>query len=186
MLCAPDGGQGAAMSKFDLTEVLTEKLLKRFWDKVDKHAPNGCWEWTAANSGGKRPYGQFFILNPDGSRQLYQAHRVSWLIQHGSIPSSNIDLCHKCDNPKCVNPSHLFLGSRKENMEDCKRKGRNSPPPVRRGERANSAKLTEKDVRYIRSRPKRYGLFTELAAVFDVDTRTIENIWYRRTWKHID
>src|SRR4051794_32506507 len=98
------------------------EVLGRFWSKVSKRGhPKGCWEWTAGvfKSGG---YGQF-NMRVAGKRQPYRAHRISYELAHGPIPS---DLCvlHECDNRVCVNPAHLFLGTRGDNCDDMHAKGR--------------------------------------------------------------
>ena len=93
--------------------LISNKLLKRFWQKIEKSTD--CWEWTACKSHG---YGQ---LHSNG--KLIRAHRLSWIIHHEQIPSELLVL-HKCDNPGCVNPSHLFLGTQSDNLRDASKKGR--------------------------------------------------------------
>lgn len=88
--------------------------MKRFFDKVDK--TEDCWNWTASSRG--QGYGAFKI-----NGKVIDAHRVSWTIHFGEIPNG-LFVCHKCDNKKCVNPDHLFLGTQKDNMNDCLQKGR--------------------------------------------------------------
>ena len=95
--------------------------MKRFEDKIKRNVKNGCWEWTAS-------------LNPDGYGRFYLnekymgAHRASWMIHNGEIPSGDGShgtcVLHKCDNRKCVNPDHLFLGSQQDNLSDMEEKGR--------------------------------------------------------------
>jgi len=110
----------------DKIEVVTRKQRKmtpiseRFWAKVNKDAPNGCWEWHSSLTGGG--YGAFFVHHPD-KREIVRAHRFSWELANGSIPNG-LWVLHKCDNRICVNPDHLFLGNRSDNMIDCARKGR--------------------------------------------------------------
>lgn len=95
---------------------------ERFWSKVNKEAPGGCWEWTAGlNSAG---YGQF--SNWPSAPQ--RAHRVSWEFANGEIPDG-LCVLHRCDNRPCVNPAHLFLGTKGDNIRDCFAKGRGNPMP---------------------------------------------------------
>jgi hypothetical protein len=87
----------------------------RFWPKLNKG--DGCWEWT----GGCNDWG-YGMMKGDGGKMLY-AHRVSYELHHGEIPNG-LFVCHVCDNPKCANPDHLFLGTHKDNMADMMVKGR--------------------------------------------------------------
>ncbi len=93
----------------------------RFWPKVEKGGAGDCWEWTA----NKTPFGYGKIFGPDemGRRRGLKAHRVSWNIHHGPIPLGRI-VMHTCDNPGCVNPAHLRLGSYRDNNLDKAIKGR--------------------------------------------------------------
>lgn len=97
-----------------------------FWAKVDKKSPNDCWEWTAQLMPGKMPYGRMMY-----SRKRWLTHRLAWTFTFGQIPEGLL-VCHKCDNPKCCNPSHLFLGTDKDNFDDMANKGRNMQPPLNR------------------------------------------------------
>lgn len=92
-----------------------EDDLKRFWSKVTKGKPNECWVWHGANV---RGYGQFWFRGKKA-----RASRASWSIHFGEI-KNGLWVLHKCDNPPCVNPKHLFLGTRSDNMLDCFKKGR--------------------------------------------------------------
>ena len=117
---------------------MDRKTERRFWAKV--HKTDKCWEWTACkNSTG---YGQIRI---DGQAVL--AHRLSWEMAHGQEIPPNMYICHSCDNPGCVRPDHLFLGTPSENLYDSSSKDRNHP---HRGEDNIWAKLTNAQVIEIR------------------------------------
>ena len=136
-------------------------------------APNGCWEWN------KRPdihgYGDL-----DWRGKRYKAHRFSYEKHFGPIPDG-ARICHKCDNPKCVNPDHLFAGTQKENIRDCVEKGRNC-----RGEKQGRSKLKEADVLFIREQCKnRTTSHKDLAKLFNVHPFHISAIHRRVFWKHI-
>jgi len=94
---------------------MRKTVEERFWAKVDK--TDSCWVWTGATL--RRGYGQIRIP----VKKAKQAHRLSWEIHNGPIPDGML-VCHKCDNPPCVNPAHLFLGTQSDNNKDCVRKGR--------------------------------------------------------------
>ena len=149
-------------------------IMERFWNKVNKHAENGCWEW-AAGPCGHWGYGGFTI---DG-RSMY-AHRVSWMFEHGPIPDG-LYVLHKCDNPPCVNPDHLFLGTHTDNMRDMVEKGRARGGSLP-GESNGQAKLTEADVLAIRADKRTQQA---IADEYGVSRRAIGYIKNRKTWTHI-
>ena len=107
------------MTKHKLTP-----LADRFWARVEKG--ENCWEWTGATAVG---YGYLGLgRREDG---IAGAHRISWQLHYGEIPPG-MDVCHHCDNRKCVRPDHLFLGTRRQNMQDASRKGRLATLPHHR------------------------------------------------------
>lgn len=134
----------------------------------------GCWNWTASTIG--KGYGQCHV------RHLKErfAHRVSFQAFKGEIPPDT-DVLHTCDNKLCVNPSHLFLGTKKDNAQDMKAKGRHLY-----GERNTEAKLTEKQVLQIH-RLYRTGAFStyQLAEQFSVRQGTIWKILNGHRWAHV-
>ncbi len=138
-----------------------------FWSKVKRGT--GCWEWQAScyTDG----YGRYII-----NRTIRCAHRVSYEMGHDPIPKGML-VCHTCDNPPCVRPSHLFLGTYKDNMIDASRKGR-----MCRGEENNKSKLTEKDVKGILSDTRSHRT---IARDYSVSHNVIGKIKRRQTWKHV-
>lgn len=95
---------------------MTRPLADRFWEKVQR-TEDGCWPWTGATY----PFGYGAIGR--GHMRVEAAHRVSWELHHGPIPAG-LKVLHRCDNPPCVNPEHLFLGTQADNMRDKQLKGR--------------------------------------------------------------
>ena len=136
----------------------------RFWNKVKK--TDGCWEWM----GFCNRYGKFTY---EGG-QL--AHRYSWLLHKGPIPD-DLHVLHRCDNTKCVNPEHLFLGTHDDNMKDKAKKGR---APGFKGESHPLSRFTSEDIEYIRSCSKRS---VELAAEFNTNYNYINQIRRGDSWK---
>ena len=147
---------------------------KQFWDKVDKSGD--CWEWRGGIDGNGYGY-----LRDSG--KMTRAHRFIYALMYGFIPEG-LCICHHCDNPICVKPSHLFLGTHRDNMRDCIAKGRFRQPD-NRGENNGKSKLDENDVHEIR-RLRSLGIAPVLLAKrWGVGTRNVNLIISRETWKHI-
>ena len=155
---------------------MSKTILQRFNEKWLPHPRTGCWIWTG--SLGSTGYGAF-----GAQGKTRKAHRVSWEIHNGEIPkhdsSHGMCVCHKCDNPRCVNPSHLFLGTNTDNVRDMVRKGRHVPPI---GEFGGASKLTEADVRAIRNDAR---TTRKIAEDYPVSKSQIHSIKSGNSWKHI-
>ncbi len=132
----------------------------------------GCWYWTGAKDA--LGYGRFGIKG-----KIYLAHRIAFQIANGYLDET-ADICHSCDYPSCVNPAHLFEGTRKENMQDCKSKGRHSY-----GESRPLAKLTEVEVIKIRLMYAQGWSQRKLAHEFNISRWVIQDIIQKKTWTHI-
>jgi hypothetical protein len=127
---------------------LPRPLIDRLLESIKKQ-PSGCWEWQKARRDGD---GHGFIKI---RKKMCYAHRIAWEIYRGPIPDG-MQVCHRCDNPPCINPDHLFLGTQRDNNYDCIAKGRarSIPPPPRPGAlQANATKLTPEMVRTILETP---------------------------------
>lgn len=142
----------------------------RFWTRVDKSGD--CWVWQGAKN--EHGYGAFYA----GRR--YKTHRYAWEVENGPIPEGQ-NVLHKCDNPPCVRPDHLFLGSMKDNAQDMVRKGRLVVPGLK-GEGNGNHKLTERDVLEIRASTERG---CDIARRFNVTQTLIYLVRSRKAWKHI-
>ena len=152
-------------------------IKDRFWPKVDKRGPDECWEWTACYN----EYGYGMIAKGGKDGGMERAHLVSWEIHNGPIPDG-LCVLHHCDNPHCVNPRHLFLGTKKDNVHDMSEKGRRSLANRARGEHHGSAKLTEKKVRRIRLLLSRRCSQRYIARLFHISQTNVSAINRRDIW----
>lgn len=135
-----------------------------------------CWLWTGAVD--KDGYGRI-LRGPHRARRVYLAHRIAFEQVHGPIPAGK-HVLHCCDTPRCVNPSHLFLGSHAANMRDRNEKRRQA-----RGERNGRAKVTADDVLVIRMRRSLGESLAAIAADYPITPAQVDSICRRRTWKAV-
>jgi hypothetical protein len=149
--------------------------MERFWSKVDKM--NECWQWTASCD--PDGYGAFKL-----NGKKVNAHRVAWELTRGEI-SDDLWVLHSCDNPGCVNPAHLFLGTRADNMRDAAKKGRLANRKQVRGSEVGTSKLTEDDVKAIRDYYAAGERLAPLAGAYQINYYTVSKIVRRVLWKHI-
>lgn len=177
---------------------------ERFWAKVDRSEPAGCWPWLGApNDSG---YGRLRIAG-----QLVRAHRLSYELAHGPIPDDLV-VRHTCDNPSCVNPQHLIIGTVADNAADmvsrdrqatgerhgmhtyperrpvgAKNGAKRHPERLPRGEHNGQAVLSVEDVRAIRAAYAAGGIrYADLATRYGVGKMTVCLVVRRKTWAHID
>lgn len=142
-------------------------------------AETGCWNWQGSTRGG---YGRLTIgSRSSGTRRTISAHRLSHETFTGPIPDG-LEVCHTCDNRRCVNPAHLFAGTRQENVDDREAKGRGV---YVRGSDVGTSKLTEADVVSARLLRISGWIFRSIAERFGVDKRTIMRAIKGRQWAHV-
>ena len=158
--------------------------LSKFWNYVNKDSVTGCWNWTRGKvwSG----YGYFYLPGPE--RIQVRAHREAWELTNGPIPAG-LFVLHRCDNPLCCNPAHLFLGTQTDNMRDMDKKGRrklshNFSKRDQNGENNCRAKLTAENVREIRRLIKSHT-HEALAKKFGVSRGDISLISENKIWKEV-
>ena len=185
-----------------------QKIIEKFWSRVDKQGANDCWEWMGNlwNNG----YGRF-CFSVNGNLTTIGAHRFSYEINSGEPISKGLFVYHQCDNPKCVNPSHLFLGTNSDNLLDASKKGRTAtgkrngqhthpersirgdahwtrihPEKKLRGVSNGRAKLTEKEIiemRFLYSTGK--FSYEKLAKKYSITSVQVGNIIRKESWTHV-
>ena len=143
---------------------------KRFWAKVEKGAGSGCWEWIAGKT--KDGYGQLRINGVS-----YYAHRLSFGIANGPIPEG-MDVLHTCDNPACIKPVHLFLGTQSDNVKDAAKKGR-----MPKGSAHWKAVLTPDRVLELRRRKKNEKItYKQLGLEYHMHPAWVRDVVIGKLW----
>jgi len=151
---------------------MSQKILTQLTAKYSV-TPSGCWAWDAGK--GRGGYGQMWIPEQRSNRP---AHRISYELHIGSIPDGML-VCHTCDEPSCINPAHLFLGTHADNSADMVAKNRQQRAV---GENANGSRLTESQIKSIRSDTRAQW---EIASEYGVHQSQISKIKSRKHWRHI-
>ena len=151
-------------------------IAERFWEKVRKGRPNECWEWQAARN--EKGYGRLTA----GRGVHLKAHRVAWALSNGCKLEPSACILHRCDNPPCCNPRHLFVGTMKDNTDDMIKKGRNSNPPHRYGENHHAAKFDERTAKKI-IRDNR--TLSAIAEEHGISWMTVFRLKHGLTWKNL-
>lgn len=156
----------------------SEAAQKRFWSKANVKSPNGCWEWKHTLF--KKGYARVRMSSNGYYSTTFVGHRVAFYLEYG-IYAWDLLVCHKCDNPKCINPKHLFIGTNRDNMQDMVNKGRQP-----RGSRRINHILIEDEVVEVRRRCLVEGEMRQsLADEFGVSYYTMVDVMLGRTWMHV-
>ena len=177
----------------DLPPAIRPKTLARFWTKVKKSLPDQCWIWVGQrNAFG---YGKFGVGTVRTNWAKLYAHRVAWELATNTPPGRDKCVLHHCDNPSCVNPAHLFIGTHADNVADKIKKGRGNtgdrngsrtkPEAFPRGEACYGSKLSENDVRDIFALRDEGLSPPQIARSKCVTPGAIHAVLKRRTWKHV-
>lgn len=156
----------------------TMPIQERLKSMTITNPVSGCWEWKGSKHIG---YGKTIVgSRKDGTRRSVLAHRLAYEIWNGEIPDG-YEVCHKCDNPSCINPAHLFVGTQQDNIDDRERKGRNI---VKVGEEQARSKLTKKIVKDARWERAYLGTsYQKLADKYGVSKNAMQNAIKGVTWK---
>jgi len=162
----------------------TDRELERFYALIKPNEETGCWEWQGSKH--KKGYGRFRVGSKENNnRRVDRAHRWSYSVFKGSI--GELLVCHKCDNPSCVNPEHLFLGTHEENMEDMRKKGRRKLlGRPQDGENNVNARLTAKDVEDICKRIVAGETNRAIAERYNIGDTMISSIRCKKAWAKLE
>ena len=163
------------------------EAISDIWTRILSHRQidtNGCWNWSGFRD--KQGYGRISHVTIDGTKTgSVLVHRLVAHLKHGlDISQRKEYACHRCDNPACFNPDHLFIGTPKDNSADCKQKGREKHQ--RGEENGGGGKLTASDVENIRRRRLAGETLTAIASAYGVHHSMVSRIVKGRAWKHVD
>lgn len=150
-------------------------VAQRFFEKAKCGDPDACWIWQAVRHG-RGKYGAFWHRG-----QMRRAHRVSWELANGRLAPDGMHVMHSCDTPLCVNPAHLSVGTPRENILDCIRKGRRN----QRGERIGSAKLNQEQAAQMRQERAAGATLKHLAERYGVHISTVQRVAVGKTWSDL-
>jgi len=166
-------GQAEAQTK---RNVIEDKDSVRFWEKVEIKSKKCCWEWNANKDG--CGYGRFAFR-----KKLLSAHRFAYILTHGEI-LNNKHVLHKCDNPCCCNPDHLFLGTHQDNMKDRNSKRRSKGGSLK-GENNPRSRFTKKDIIAMRTMAVNGSKQKKIAKQFNTTQPVISGIINKKYWRHV-
>ena len=156
----------------------TMPLDARLYGNIKKNELSGCWEWQGSTN--RFGYGRIIIgSRKDGTRRTVSTHRLSYMLNNGAIPDG-MEVCHKCDNRRCINPGHLFIGTRQDNVDDREAKGRNKPSA---GEKNGRAKLTKADVLEIIEKREQGLSLQRIANEYGVCKATVRDVINGKHWR---
>lgn len=153
----------------------------KFWEKVEMTSINDCWMWKASKN--KKGYGNFYVSIGNSKDKHILAHRMAYILwNHLNEIPDGLQVLHRCDNPSCCNPAHLFLGTNQDNMNDMMQKGRRGD---KSGEHNSQAKLTSEDVFLMRNMRKMGMTYEKIAIEFGLHLSTVADICNGKSWKHL-
>jgi hypothetical protein len=159
--------------------VTKERLIEKFYASVDTKDPEKCWNWTGPK---QLSYGLLQVGKRKGPNHFYErAHRFAIREIGGQDLSKDDLVCHQCDNPSCVNPAHLFIGTHLDNMRDKRIKNRHA-----RGEKSKRGHLTASDIKEIIRLRTLGRTYKDIAEIFSVHPATPYKICHGKSWKHIE